>query len=135
MTIVDPLTLDVLGQLLDWRRLAETKLYTGMSIDADMTLRLFNMIILTSDHVVQLAEQNAGQARTLKQMEAIARDLDPTRKVLAFAGHQPRAAGQNGHGPTERSPAGRSGADVVALMPRRLPPRPIYEPIGPGGAA
>lgn len=113
MTIVDPLTLDVLGQLLDWRRLAETKLYTGMAIDGDMTLRLFNTVILASDHIVQLAEQNAGQARTLKQMEAIARDLDPTRKVLAIGGYQPRATG----------------------LPRRLPPRPIYEPAGPGGAA
>lgn len=135
MTIVDPLTLDVLGRLLDWRRETEMKLYTGMAIDADMTLELFNTIILASDHIVHLAEVNNGRARQLAEMEAIARDLDPTRKVIAGAGHQPRATGRPRGEPPHQGSGGQKSADVVSFPPRRLPPRPLFEPAGPGGAA
>lgn len=135
MGTVDLATLDIRGRLLEWRRLAERFLYTGAQLDQQLTLELFNTLVLADDHIAQLSEAFKGQKRQLKQMEAIARDLDPTRKVLTFGGYQPRATGLPRGEPPHQGSGGQTCADVVAFPPRRLPPRPIYEPAGPGGAA
>lgn len=119
----DPAVLEIRGELLAWRRLTERYLYTGVKLDADMTLKLFDTLVRADQMIGQLDEAQAGMTADLAQMEEVARDLD-------LIGRDCKSAPRLVAVPMTAPPA---PAKVVPFP--RLPPRPLFEPAGPGGVA
>lgn len=124
-----PSTQEVRELLAPFRQLMECYLYTGIQLQPEAVHALLNVFIIVDDKIAQLGDEAARKYRTLAQMEAIARDLE-----LAGRPHVPRASGQPRGEPPHQTSGGQKDATVLPFK-RRLPPRPLYSPAGPGGAA
>lgn len=127
-----PSTEEVRELLKPCRQLMERYLYTGVSLAPQAVHALLSVFIVVDDKIAQLGHEVAVGTRTLAQMEAVARDIDPSGKRTG-----PRAPRSTGRGEGEPPLQGADvtpSAKVLAFKPR-FPPRPLYGPAGPGGAA
>ncbi|QIB34780.1 hypothetical protein [Ancylobacter pratisalsi] len=109
---------NIRGLLEPLRKLMERHLYTGVTLAPEAAQELFNIFILIDDQLAAHGHDCAVRHVTLHQLEAVARDLGMVDAAdgAARAASVPRATS-------------------ATVLPFRLPPRPIYEPAGPGGAA
>ncbi|CAA0130205.1 Uncharacterised protein [Starkeya nomas] len=115
-----PSTEEVRELLKPCRQLMERYLYTGMELAPEAVHALLNVFIVVDDKIAQLGHEVAAGARTLAQMEAVARDLDLVGRGKGEPPHQNSSA--------------MPSATVLAFTPR-LPLRPLFGPAEPGGAA
>lgn len=113
-----PSTQEIRDLLAPIRQLMERYLYTGMTLQPEAVTALLNVCIVVDDKLAQFGDEAARKYRTLTQMEEIARDLDPS--------------GRNA--PQHQEAGGQKSAAVLPFK-RPLPPRPLFGPAGPGGAA
>lgn len=127
-----PSTEEVRELLKPCRQLMERYLYTGVSLAPEAVHALLNVFIVVDDKIAQLGHEVAVGARTLAQMEAVARDLELAGRPARP--HVPRATDQPRGEPPHQGSGGQKAATVLPFRPR-LPPRPLFGPAGPGGAA
>ncbi|GLK85720.1 hypothetical protein [Ancylobacter defluvii] len=112
-------------------------LYSPVELSADASLTCYSLLIVVVDRLKEAAQIEID----LACLEAVARDLDvidrpATRPPVGAGGWLPRLdpRPRSGHGsPPNQGTGGQRHANVVPF--RRLPPRPLYVPAGPGGAA
>ena len=118
-------------------RMFEANLYGVLEIDPQASCAFYSLLVLVVDRLKEAAQMEVD----LACLEAVARDLDvidrtPPRRPVGSSGYLPRrppaTAGERGPPPNQGSGGQK---DATILMFRRLPPRPLYGPAGPGGAA
>lgn len=127
-----PATQEVRELLAPFRQLMERYLYTGMELQPEAVHALLNVFIIVDDKIAQLGDEAARKYRTLAQMEAVARDLDLIGRKAPP--HRPATSGPPRSEPQHQGTGGQKSAAVLPFRPR-LPPRPLFVPAGPGGAA
>lgn len=118
---MDPRLADIRDRLQPVRSLLEGHFYDGFLLAPAACVELWNVLTLIHDDLGAIGLDIGALARANKQLHAIARDLDPARI---------RDETPEPHGHADGKPA-----KVLAFRRPALPPRRLYEPAGPGGAA
>lgn len=123
---------DIRARLQPFRQLLERSFYTGVEIDKNGCVELWNVLTLIVDDLGAISVDVAAMNKAHSDMLAIAADLDLIGRERG-GGYRPGATGVPRGEPPHQGSGGHK--DPVVVEFRRLPPRPLYEPAGPGGAA
>lgn len=118
---MDPRLAEIRSRLQPFRQLLESHFYNCLQLEPEACVELWNVITLIHDDLGAIGLDLGALARANEQLHAIARDIDPAR----IDHDAPEPISENGGKP----------AKVLAFRRPALPPRRLYEPAGPGGAA